>query len=70
MNWIFPLVLGVVFIDIGLFIALRPLFTHGAVLMGARWLDMIVALVALLRGMLNVKRAIRLRVATRAPHTS
>ena len=46
---------------LGAFVALRPLFTHWAVLTGARWLDVTFALVFMVRGALNVKSALRLR---------
>jgi hypothetical protein len=55
--WIPTFVLGVVLFGLGLFIAVRPLFTHNATLTGTRWLDMTFALVFMLRGALNVKTA-------------
>jgi len=42
---------------IGLFVALRPLFSHNSVLFGARWLDLTFALVFMLRGAVNVRTA-------------
>lgn len=59
--WIPTLVLGVILFALGLFIAVRPLFTHNAVLTSARWLDMTFAAVFMLRGGLNVKTALRRR---------
>jgi uncharacterized membrane protein HdeD (DUF308 family) len=53
--------LGVALFALGMFVALRPLFTHWAVLTGARWLDVTFALVFMVRGVLNVKSALRRR---------
>lgn len=53
------LVLGVVMFALGLFVAVRPLFTHNAVLTGARWLDLTFAVVFMLRGLMNVRSATR-----------
>jgi hypothetical protein len=61
MGWMFRLVLGVILFLLGAFVALRPLFTHWAVLTGARWLDMAFALVFMVRGVLNVRSALRIR---------
>jgi uncharacterized membrane protein HdeD (DUF308 family) len=55
------LILGVVLVALGVFVAVRPLFTHNAVLTGARWLDITFAFVFTLRGVLNVKTALRRR---------
>jgi hypothetical protein len=60
-GWILRLVLGVILCALGAFIALRPLFTHFAVLTGARWLDVAFALVFLVRGVMNIKSALRRR---------
>lgn len=57
------MVLGVALFLLGAFIAVRPLFTHYAVLTSARWLDITFALVFMLRGVLNVKTAQRRRAA-------
>jgi hypothetical protein len=62
MGWVFRLVLGIVLVALGAFVALRPLFTHGAVLTGTRWLDVAFAAVFLLRGAFNVRSALRRRV--------
>jgi uncharacterized membrane protein HdeD (DUF308 family) len=61
MRWMTPLVLGAAMFLLGLFIALRPLFTHFATFTSSRWLDMTFALLFLLRGWLNVKTALRRR---------
>ena len=53
------LVLGVIMFALGLFVAVRPLFTHNAVLTGARWLDLTFALVFMVRGLMNVRSATR-----------
>ncbi len=55
------LVLGVVLIGLGAFVGVRPLFTHNATLTGTRWLDITFAIVFLVRGTMNVKRALRQR---------
>jgi uncharacterized membrane protein HdeD (DUF308 family) len=62
--WVFTLVLGVVLMGLGGFLGVRPLFTHWAVLTGARWLDVTFAVVFLFRGWLNVKTALRRREAS------
>jgi len=64
--WLFTFILGVAFLGLGTFVALRPLFTHYAVLTGARWLDMTFAVAFLFRGVLNVKTALRRRAAAMA----
>jgi len=56
-----PLVIGVVMFALGLFLALRPLFTHFATFTPSRWLDMTFAVLFLLRGWLNVKTALQRR---------
>jgi len=53
------LVLGIVMFGLGLYVAVRPLFTHNAVLTGARWLDLSFAAVFMLRGAMNVRSARR-----------
>lgn len=63
-RWVITLVLGAIMFAIGLFVAVRPLFTHNAVLMGARWLDFAFAAVFMLRGVINVRTAMRHRGAT------
>lgn len=61
MGWMLRLGLGVALFALGMFVALRPVFTHWAVLTGARWLDVTFALVFMVRGVLNVKSALRRR---------
>ena len=46
---------------LGLFVAVRPLFTHNATLTSARWLDFAFAAVFMLRGALNVRTALARR---------
>lgn len=48
------LVLGAVMFAIGLFVAVRPLWTPLPV-SGARWLDMAFAVVFMLRGIINFR---------------
>ena len=48
------LVLGIVMVGIGLFVAVRPLWTP-VPFTGARWLDMAFGLVFMLRGAVNVR---------------
>lgn len=57
------LVLGVIMFVIGLYVAVRPLWTHNATLTGARWLDMAFAIVFMLRGVMNVRVAVNRRRA-------
>jgi hypothetical protein len=56
-RWVTTLVLGVIMFAIGLFVALRPLWSHNAVLFGARWLDLSFAVVFMLRAAINVRTA-------------
>lgn len=60
-RWIVGFILGVVMFGIGLYVAIRPLWAHNAVISGARWLDMAIAAVFMLRGVFNVRSALRLR---------
>jgi uncharacterized membrane protein HdeD (DUF308 family) len=60
-RWIISLVTGVVLFGLGLYVAIRPLFTHNGVLTETRWLDMTFAAVFLLRGAMNVRTAMRRR---------
>jgi hypothetical protein len=57
----FRCVVGVILFGLGFFIAVRPLFTHNAVLTTARWLDFTFAAVFMLRGVINVKTALAKR---------
>ena len=63
-RWITTLVLGAIMFAIGLFVAIRPLFTHNSVMLGARWLDLVFAAVFMLRGVINVRTALRHREPT------
>jgi high-affinity Fe2+/Pb2+ permease len=56
-RWVTTLVLGVIMFAMGLFVALRPLWSHNAVFLGARWLDLTFAVVFMLRGLINVRTA-------------
>jgi uncharacterized membrane protein HdeD (DUF308 family) len=60
-RWIIMIVLGVIMFGIGLFVALRPLWSHNAVFLGARWLDLTFAAVFMLRGVINVRTALNRR---------
>lgn len=51
------LVLGIVMLALGVFIAVRPFWAHGVPFTGARWLDVAFALVFILRGLMNVSSA-------------
>lgn len=55
----FVLVLGVLMIALGLYVAVRPLVTPGPPLTGSRWLDIAFGAVFLLRGVMNVRSARR-----------
>jgi uncharacterized membrane protein HdeD (DUF308 family) len=55
------LVIGVILVGLGLFIAVRPLLTHNAVLTSARWLDLTFAVVFMLRGVINIRTAMARR---------
>ena len=55
------LVLGVIMFVIGVYVGVRPLWTHNSILTGARWLDMAFAAVFMLRGALNVRTALSRR---------
>ena len=55
------LVLGVKMFGLGLFVAVRPLWTHNSTVTGARWLDMAFAVVFMLRGIINVRTEMRRR---------
>jgi uncharacterized membrane protein HdeD (DUF308 family) len=61
-RWIVGLVIGVILIGLGLFIAVRPLLTHNAVLTSARWLDLTFAIVFMLRGVINIRTSLARRV--------
>ena len=63
-RWVVTLVLGVVMFGIGVYVGVRPLWTHNSILTGARWLDIAFAAVFMLRGALNVRTALSRRRAT------
>jgi len=54
-------VIGVALLALGGYVAVYPLFRHGATVTGARWLDMAFAIAFLLRGVVNVRSALRRR---------
>ena len=60
-RWVIGLVLGVILFAIGLFVAVRPLWTHASVLLGSRFLDFVFAFVLMLRGVINVRTALNRR---------
>lgn len=53
------LVLGVVMMLLGGYVALRPIFVRNVTLTGHVWLDAAFALVFLVRGWMNVRGALR-----------
>ena len=55
------LVTGVAMIALGAFIALRPLWAGRTPLTGSTWLDVAFAFVFLVRGVMNVRGAMRRR---------
>ena len=55
------LVIGIALLALGGFLAVHPLFKHGAPITQTRWLDMAFAVVFLLRGVMNVRSALRRR---------
>ena len=59
----FQLLVGVILLIFGAFIALRPLFAHGQPLTPSRWLDVVFALFFLVRGVMNVRSARRASVS-------
>ena len=63
-RWVVTLVLGVIMFGIGVYVGVRPLWTHNSILTGARWLDMAFAAVFMLRGALNARTALSRRRAT------
>jgi hypothetical protein len=54
------MVLGVILFVLGLFVGVRLLVVH-VPLTGTRWLDVAFAIVFMIRGVMNVKRAQRRR---------
>ena len=55
----FLLLLGLVMVGLGVFVAARPLFAPGRPLTGQPWLDLVFGLFFLLRGAWNVRVALR-----------
>jgi uncharacterized membrane protein HdeD (DUF308 family) len=66
-RWLIGFVLGVIMFAIGLFVAFRPLWTHDGVMLGSRALDILFAIVFMLRGVLNVRTALNRRANAVAP---
>jgi len=60
-RWAIGLVLGAIMFAIGLFVAVRPLWTNNGVFFGSRWLDFLFAVVFMLRGVVNVRTALNRR---------
>jgi hypothetical protein len=60
MGWMIRLFLGVVMLALGAGVALTPLFKHRP-WTGTIWLDMTFAVVFMLRGVMNVRSALRRR---------
>lgn len=56
-RWVPLMVLGDVLIALGVYVALRPLWTRAATLTGQRWLDVAFAVVFIIRGLVNVRTA-------------
>ena len=56
-------VLGVVMMGLGAYVAVRPMFVRGVTLTGYVWLDAAFALVFLVRGWMNVRRALNRNAA-------
>jgi uncharacterized membrane protein HdeD (DUF308 family) len=62
--WQLTLFMGVVMLAIGAFLGLRPAFGGRRPLLGAWWLDVVAAIVFLVRGLMNVRQAtLRRRLA-------
>jgi len=58
------LVLGVIMIGLGAFLAVRPMLPSHRALTGSRWFDAAFALFFLLRGWMNVRSALRSKQRT------
>jgi uncharacterized membrane protein HdeD (DUF308 family) len=56
---VFKLILGVALIGLGAFVAVRPLWAPRSTVTGTRVLDVAFAAVFLLRGVVNVRSAMR-----------
>jgi uncharacterized membrane protein HdeD (DUF308 family) len=59
MRWKIKLVLGVVMIAIGAYVAVRPLLPAAAAITSTRWLDVAFAAFFVIRGTMNVRSALR-----------
>jgi len=64
-RWKFSLVLGVIMIGIGAYLAASPLLPSDWIRTKSRWFDAAFAIFFLLRGWMNVRSALRLK--QRAP---
>ena len=56
---VLKLILGVILIGLGTYVAIRPLWAPRSTVSGSRWLDIAFAAVFLLRGVVNVRSALR-----------
>ena len=63
-RWTLKVVLGVIMIGLGAYIAGRPLLQSHQALTGSRWFDAAFALFFLLRGWMNVRSALRTKQRT------
>lgn len=57
----FGLLIGIVMVALGAFIALHPLWSHGRPFTASMWLDLVFALFFLLRGTMYLRAALRRR---------
>jgi hypothetical protein len=64
----FSLVIGVLMIALGAYVALRPLLGDGRPVTSARWLDLAFAAIFLLRGTMYLRAARRLGRPGEPPH--
>lgn len=62
-----PLILGVLMIGIGAYIALRPLLGDGRPVTPSRWLDIAFSAFFIIRGSMNLRAARRWGARTVAP---
>jgi hypothetical protein len=58
-RWTLKLVLGVIMIGLGAYVAVLPLLPSHRALTGSRWLDVAFAAFFILRGWMNVRSALR-----------
>lgn len=63
---IFAIITGAIMFALGIFVALRPLWTNNGILTGTRWLDLAFAIVFMLRGVINVRTGLTRRRAASA----